>query len=128
MSQMTLTIPARPEWAIVLDMAASGVGAVFDLPLDVTDDLKTALDESCDLLMHQPFCVESLTLTCSADKSGLHVSLYAQRCTKRQPEPPADADIAGLIIGTLVREVKLDADTDGVRKVEMLLPVKVDGR
>lgn len=125
---MTLTIPARPEWAIALSLAASGIGAVYDLPLDVADDLKTALEESCDLLIHQPYCVRSLTLVCGADKDGLRVTLTAERCHEKQPEPPADADIAGLIIGTLVREVRLSKDDEGVRGVEMLLPAKENGR
>lgn len=127
MNKMTLTIPARPEWGMVLRMVASGVSAVFDLPLDVMDDLRTALDESCELLMHQPVCISSLSLTCEADAAGLHVVLSAQRCDKVQEENHADADIAGLIIGTLVKQVKLLKDDSGVNAVEMLLPAKAHG-
>ena len=127
MNKMTLTIPAKPEWALVLRMTASGVGAVFDLPLDVMADLKTALDESCELLMHQPYCIKSLTLMCAADKDGLRVTLSAQRCDEKQEEEPADADVAGLIIGTLVKEVRLSRDEGGVCGVDMLLPARTHG-
>ena len=91
------------------------------------DDLKTALDESCELLMHQPYCVKSLTLMCAADKDGLRVTLSAQRCDEKQEEEPADADVAGLIIGTLVKEVRLSRDEGGVCGVDMLLPARTHG-
>lgn len=127
MNGMTLTIPAKDEWALVLRMTASGVGAVFDLPLDVMDDLRTALDESCELLMHQPYCIRTLTMTCQTDADGLHVTLSAQRCQQKQGDEQADADVAGLIIGTLVKEVRLNRDEEGVCGVEMLLPAQKHG-
>lgn len=127
MNKMTVTVPAKAEWTLVLRMAVSGVGAVFDLPLDVMDDLKTALDESAELLMHQPYCVSHLTLECKADQNGIHVSLTAERCAKKQDDETADADIAGLIIGTLVKEVRLARDEGGVSGVHMLLPAQTHG-
>ena len=39
----------------------------------------------------------------------------------------ADADVAGLIIGTLVKEVRLSRDEGGVCGVDMLLPARTHG-
>ena len=124
MNIVTLSVPAKSEWTLVLRMTVSGIGAVLDMPIDVIDDLKTALDESADLLMHQSFCVETFDLQADLDKDGLHVRLSAKRCDTRTNENPIDPTIAGLIIGTLVREVQLDSDSDGISSVNMLLPVK----
>ena len=122
---MTLTVPANKEWALVLRMAASGVSALYDLPLDLMDDLNTAIEESCDLLLHQDYSAESLTLTCEQKPDGLHVTLTARERTRYEEEEKADADIARMIIQTLVRQVTLDQDEGGVHCVHMTLPAGV---
>ena len=124
MKPMILTVPAQADWALVVRMAAAGAGALFDLPVDVLEDLRTALDESFDLLLHQDYCAETITLCCEARSDGLHVSLTAQERTEQPCPDAADADIAQLIIGTLVREVNLEQDAQGVLCVRMTLPAR----
>ena len=92
--------------------------------VDVLEDLRTALDESFDLLLHQDYCAETITLCCEARSDGLHVSLTAQERTEQPCPDAADADIAQLIIGTLVREVNLEQDAQGVHCVRMTLPAR----
>ncbi len=122
---MTLTVPANKEWTLVLRMAASGVSALYDLPLDLMDDLNTAIEESCDLLLHQDYTAESLTLSCEQKPDGLHVTRTARERTRCAEEEKADADIARMIIQTLVRQVTLDQDEGGVHCVHMTLPAGV---
>lgn len=125
MKPMTVTVPARPEWNLVLRMAVAGVSALYDLPVDVLDDLNTAVEESCELLLHQDYTAETLTLTCEEKPDGLHVSITAAERKRCREEEPADADVARLIIQTLVREVTLDQDEGGVHCVRMTLPARV---
>ncbi len=122
MTPMVLTVPARKEWILVLRMAASGVSALFDVPVDVMEDLSTAVEESCDLLLHQDYTAEALTLRCESHPDGLHVCLTAQQRTRCPEEEKADPEIARLIIQTLVRDVFLDQDEAGVHCVRMILP------
>lgn len=124
MNPMVLSVPARPEWTMVLRMAVSGVCALYDLPLDVMDDLKTAIDESCELLLHQDYAAETLTLRCQMLQDGLHVCLSAQERSAQACCDAADPDISRLIIGTLVKEVALEKDESGVHCVRMTLPAK----
>ena len=124
MKPMTLTVPAREEWALVLRMAVSGVCAVYDVPVDVMDDLCVAMEESAELLLHQDYAAESLTLLCEERPDGLHVTLSARERTPCREENAADAGIARMIIQTLVREVTLDQDEGGVHSVHMTLPAK----
>ena len=125
MTPMTLTVPASKEWTLVLRMAASGVSALYDLPLDLLDDLNTAIEESCDLLLHQDYTAESMTLSCEQKPDGLHVTLSAQERMRCAYEEKADADISRMIIQTLVRDVTLDRDEEGVHCVHMTLPARV---
>ena len=122
---LDMKVPAREECTLLLRMAMAGVGALYDVPVDVMDDLRSAVDESCDLLLHQDFSVQCLNLTCEEQKDSLHVSISASKGCVQQTENPADADIAKMIIGTLVRQVELDQDENGVHTVRMILPAKV---
>ena len=125
MKPMTVTVPARQEWIMVLRLSASGVGAVYDLPVDVLEDLCTALEESCELLLHQDYAAETLTLQCEEKRDGLHVSLTAKERSAQKEEDAADPDIARLIIQTLVKDVTLEKDEGGVHCVRMTLPAGV---
>lgn len=125
MKTMTMTIPARAEWTLALRMAVSGVGAIYDLPVDVLSDLRSAVDESCELLLHQTYCVQTLTLSVEEKQDGVYLSIAAQCCDQMQMEPRADAEIAKLIIETLVRQVDLRTEDDSVQEVRMILPASV---
>ena len=125
MMPMTLTVPAGMEWVLVLRMAASGVCALFDVPVDVLEDLGVAIEESCDLLLHQDYTAEALTLECEAWPGCLRVSLTARKGGPRQEEEKADPDIARLLIQTLVRDVTLERDEAGVHGVRMTIPAGV---
>ncbi len=122
MTPMMLTVPAGKEWTLVLRMALSGVSALFDVPVDVMEDLNTAVEESCDLLLHQDYTAETLALRCESKPGGLHVCLTAQGRVRCPEKEKADPEIARLIIQTLVRDVFLDRDDAGVHCVRMTLP------
>lgn len=125
MKTMTMTIPARPEWTLALRMAVSGVGAIYNLPVDVLSDLRTAVDESCELLLHQAYCVECLTLSVEEKEDGVYLNIAAKCRDQVQQEPRADAEIAKMIIETLVRQVDLKTEDDSVQEVRMILPAAV---
>lgn len=125
MNPMVLTVPARGEWALVIRMALNGVCALMDVPVDVMDDLCVAAEESCELLLHQDYAAETLTLTCEIKPDGLYVTLRAQERAWRHEMEKADADVARLIIQTLVRDVSLEKDEKGVHAVRMTLPAGV---
>lgn len=122
MKILEMTVPAREDFSLLLRMAMAGVGALYDLPVDMMEDLRSAVDESCDLLLHQDFVVQCLTMVCECKKDGIHVSLQAMKGPCQEAECPADADMARLIIGTLVRQVELEQDENGVHTVRMILP------
>lgn len=122
MNRSTVTVPAKPEWALVLRTALSGIGAVANLSLDTIGDLRTAADEAFDLLTHQPREAVSVTLDCQMDEHSMEVRLTAQRATHYQECAPVDPEIAQLIIGTLVTNVHMEGDKCGIYSVHMSLP------
>ena len=124
MKPMTVSVPAREEWLLVLRLAASGVCGVYDLPVDVLEDVCTAVEESADLLLHQPCAPETLLLQCQEGEDGPVLSLSAQGEAPGSADGETDPDIARMILETLVRDVELRRDGDAVRGVRLRLPVR----
>lgn len=123
MNKMTLTIPADNRWTIALRSTLSAVGAIAGLSLDTIDDIRIAIDEAFDLLMHQPRRLESVCLICHVEDDKLHIRLEGIRSFSPQQCVPADAETARLVIGTLVTDIHLEGDSCGIHSVCMSLPV-----
>ncbi len=122
MNRSQVTVPAKPEWALVLRTALSGIGAVANLSLDTIDDLRTAADEAFDLLTHQSREVHHVTLECVIEENVVVVRLTGHRARHYQECTPVDPEIAQLIIGTLVTNVHMEGDKCGIYSVHMSLP------
>lgn len=122
MNRMSLTVPAREEWGLVVRTSLGAVGVMANLSLDVIDDLRSAVEEAFDLVTHQERLVEKVTLSCKIEDGLIHIILEAQRAPDAQACDLMDPEVAQLIIGTLVTEVKLEGDQCGIYTVKMSLP------
>ena len=122
MNQMTLTVPAQEQWALVLRTALNGVGVLSNLSVDTIADLRTACDEAFELLINQPRSAQSITLHCALSGSTLTIRLSAQRTFSFQTCVPTDPEVSNLIIGTLATDVHLEGDSCGIYSVKMSLP------
>ena len=107
-----MTIPAAQDWALLLRLAVSGAGALFDLSVELLEDLRTAMDECCDLLLHQRYTAQSLLLEWTEASEGVLVSLSAQDRTSAACKSPAENEIAKLILGTLVHAVDFEQSSE----------------
>ena len=122
MNSMSLSVPAKSEWGLVVRTTLGAVGVMANLSLDVIDDLRTAVEEAFDLVTHQERLVEKVTLTCKMEEGQIYITLEAQRAPDAQACDMMDPEVAQLIIGTLVTEVKLEGDQCGIYTVRMSLP------
>ena len=122
MNEMTLTIPADIRWTVALRSTLSAAGAIAGLSLETIDDMRLAVDEAFDLLIHQPRRLESVHLICHVEEDKLDVRLEGKRSFSPQQCVPADAETARLVIGTLVTDIHLEGDSCGIHSVCMSLP------
>lgn len=122
MNRMILSVPASPEWGLVVRTSLGAVGVMANLSLDVIDDLRSAVEEAFELVTHQERLVEKVTLSCKMEDGQIHITLEAQRAADAQACDMMDPEVAQLIIGTLVTEVKLEGDQCGIYTVRMSLP------
>ena len=120
---MILSVPASPEWGLVVRTSLGAVGVMANLSLDVIDDLRTAVEEAFELVTHQERQVEKVILSCKMEDGKILITLEAQRAPDAQACDRMDPEVAQLIIGTLVTDVKLEGDQCGIHTVRMSLPI-----
>lgn len=121
--EVCLTIPADMAYAPVATLALSGLGMIAGLNVDLLGDLRTVATEALDCLMNQagrPACIE----ICAAMENGmLRVQFCAQNRCRVQEADELDIDITRGVLETLMPQVALEADEDGVHHILCAMPV-----
>jgi hypothetical protein len=121
--EITLNLPADRDFVLLARMVLSGLGMLAELDVDLIDDLRTAIDECCDCLLHQPFKAERLELRARVDSGRLHCCLHAVREGGPSDLPVSDLEITRGVLETLMPEVTLECDSCGVGSIGFSLPV-----
>lgn len=123
MNRMILTVPADHQWSLVVRTTLGAVGVMANLSMEVIDDLRTAVEEAFDLITHQERVVQKVTMICEMVDGHISITMEAQRAPGSQACDMVDPEVAQLIIGTLVTDVKLEGDQCGIYTVRMALPL-----
>ncbi len=120
---LELRLPADKEYALVARMALSGFGMLVDLDVDLIDDLRTVTDECIDCLLHQPLRLKELRVVATLAKGRLKCAFCSVRGEDRNHETAQDQDITRSILETLMPDVRLNCDENGVCCIEFSMPV-----
>lgn len=125
--EISLRVPGRMEYALVLRLALGGVAILKDLDAGTLDDLRAASDEACDCLLHQSMAAQWLELNVTDGGDRLTVSFSAEfsgedgdGCGEEEVE------ISRAVLETLVPQVGLEkADCGCVCRIDLTLPKAV---
>ncbi len=120
---LTLTVPADPDWMLVVRMALGGAGALMGLGIDLVDDLRTAADETCDFLLHQPRKVKCVTIVCHLKENAVCTVFTCDFDQECQSCEEMDLDVTRGILETLIPKVELEEDGVCIRSVSLTLPI-----
>lgn len=121
--EVRLTIPADMAYAPVATLALSGLGMIAGLDVDLLGDLRTVATEALDCLMNQagrPQCIE---ISAAMDDGMLRVQFCAQNRERVQDADELDIDITRGVLETLMPQVALEVDEDGVHGILCAMPV-----
>ena len=106
--EITLRVPGKQEYALVLRLALGGVAMLKDLDAGALDDLRNASDEAVDCLLHQGREVSWLTLNVQDGGEKLTVRVCAEFAG--EAAAPVDEDevaISRAVLETLIPEVDM---------------------
>ncbi len=123
MDQITLTIPAKPEYVMVLRLTASSIACRADFCLDDIEDLKVAVAEACILLMNQRYGAESLKILFSlqpgeALKVDIEVDSFDMD-NRAESDVNAKNELGFYIIKALMDEIDIRSENDIIRSISM---------
>ncbi|MGN0755158.1 MAG: hypothetical protein ACI4ME_11950 [Aristaeellaceae bacterium] len=106
--EITLRVPGKAEYALVLRLALGGVAILKDLDAGALDDLRIASDEAVDCLLHQGREVTWLTLSVLDGGDRLTVRICAEFSGEGETAMDEDSvEISRTVLETLVPEVEM---------------------
>lgn len=121
--EIVLNLPADRDFVLLARMVVSGLGMLAGLDVDLIDDLRTATDECCDCLLHQPIRAERLELRARVQNARLYCCMNAVRSGGPSDLPQSDLEITRGVLETLMPDVNLQCDACGVGSIGFSLPV-----
>lgn len=106
--EITLRVPGKQEYALVLRLTLGGVAILKDLDAGALDDLRNASDEAVDCLLHQGREVAWLTLHVLDGGDRLTVRICAEFSGEGEGTLDADeVEISRAVLKTLIPEVEM---------------------
>ena len=112
--EITLRVPGKREYALVLRLALGGVAMLKDLDAGALDDLRNASDEAVDCLLHQGRDVSWLTLLVREDGDHLTVRICAEFAGESEMTMDEDeVEVSRAVLETLIPEVEMHARACG---------------
>jgi len=121
--EVRLTIPADMAYAPVASLALSGLGMVMGLDVDLLGDLRTVTTEAIDCLLHQAGRPERISLSAYEQEGRLIVQFAAVERERVCEQDNLALEITRGVLETLMPEVSLFSDEDGVHGIECSMPV-----
>lgn len=123
MREIALIVPAAREYAPVVSMTLCGMGMLAGLDVDMLGDLRTVTSECIDCLTHQAGVPEQLEVHAHVTQQQLHIAFTAAHRVRAQLADTLDLDITRGVLETLMPEVTLLTDADGVYGIKCAMNV-----
>lgn len=124
--EVHLVIPATHEDVLMARMAMSGLGLLCGLDVDLIGDLRTVTNECCDCLMGRNCIPELLDVKAGLAGNRLTMTFTAVGTTGQEGQT-VDRDIAYGVLSTLMPEVALHEDDQGIVQIVCSMPAGGDG-
>ena len=119
MQQLGLWVPAEMTYAPVAALTVSALALKAGVDMDTLGDIRSAVTESMDCLIHQPAVPERVEVDASLQDRSLMLKLRAL-CQSDTPQSP---DPAALTLSRAVLETvaaKVDIQTNEQGRVELI--------
>jgi len=109
MSDVTVKVPAQPDFVHVLRSVVATVAARANLTVDEIDDLRLAVDEACAQLLSLPSPATTLTLVLSpGDHDGLVVLASIDADVRAWPPEGAERTLTWQVLAALADDARFE--------------------
>lgn len=121
--EVRLTFPADMAYVPVASLAMSGLGMVLGLDVELLGDLRTVTKEAIDCLLHQASRPEQIALTAYEEAGRLVMQFEAVERGGDCHRDELALEITRGVLETLMPQVRLETDENGVHGIECSMPV-----
>lgn len=121
--KIALTIPARNEYRLVAGMTLSAMGVLAGLDVELLGDVRTVASECMDCLMHQAGRPQQLSLEAQVKEKRLVMLFQALERQGGGAADTLDLEITRGVLETLMPQVELLQDEQGVHTIQCSMPV-----
>jgi serine/threonine-protein kinase RsbW len=106
-TDVTVEVPATPEFVQVLRHVAAGVAVRVDMPIDLIEEVRLAVTEAASLLLDEAEA-ELLRMTIGRDEDSLEVTLSSDARVDPWPTEHALASWPWLVVKGLTDELRAE--------------------
>jgi serine/threonine-protein kinase RsbW len=118
-SDITVEVPARPEYVRVFRAVAAAVAARLEFPYDTIDDLRMAVDEAAAELLGVSASATTLRMRLTPGDGRVSVVVAIDADGQGWPPPDAERSLAWQVISGLADEAGFELD-DGLPAVRLV--------
>lgn len=126
-----LRVPAERSMLLIVRMTTSGIMSRAGMTLDEMDDMKMAIDESCNLMLLQKPACQMMVLTYTYDEDTVEVCVEGEGICAQTDEKDDGMmqEVIRCILESIVDEVDIVPRSDGgTHKIILRKKVPIDRR
>ena len=126
-----LRVPAERSMLLIARMTTSGIMSRAGMTLDEMDDMKMAIDESCNLMILQKPACNTLVLRYGYDEDAVEVCIEGEGICEQTEEKDDGMmqEVIRCILESIVDEVDIVSRADGgTHKIVLKKKVPIDRR
>lgn len=115
-TRVTLTVPAKPEYAHVARSTVTSLFATVDAPFEAVEDVRMAVEEAFVLMLSAGQTSGELTYTFTTDDEALHIVVESQSDDGETPSVGDDeaAQVSRTILEALTDECTVNEFPTGI--------------
>ena len=122
MDQIVLTVPAKPEYAMVIRLTASAIASRAEFSMDEIEDIKAAVAEAAIIIMNQNYKIETLKLVFTLQNQfGIKLDVYADKLKneKTSENNKMFNELSFFLIESLMENVDVKKQNDIIYSISM---------
>lgn len=129
MDNLKFTIPGKPEYLTMVRLAIGSIAKTAGFDIDVTEDVKNAVEEACKNVSCHGFegFSDKYELQCNVEKGRLEIVVKdaceahnLEKLSKPCQDCPKEGDLGIFVIQSLMNEVEFGKEEDGHKTIRMV--------
>ena len=124
-SDVSVQVPATPEFVQVLRNVAAGVAARLEMPIDQIEEIRLAVTEAASLLLEE-VAATALRMRIRRSDDGLDVTISSDGTPEAWPSDRVLTSWPWMVVKGLSDDVRLDRDDGGPSVVFQKRSERVD--